>query len=57
MADGKIRTCMQILHQLGDPCNSDSLSSSLLRMARKGEFRIVEGFGPRGGKGYRKVIS
>jgi hypothetical protein len=55
MADGETRTCMQILHQLGDPCHSDSLSSSLLAMERKGEFEIIEGFGPLGGNGYRKI--
>lgn len=54
LSDGKARTCMQILHSLGDPCNSDSLSSSLLKMGRKGELEMIPNFGPRGGRGYRK---
>lgn len=44
---------MQILHELGDPCNSDSLSSSLLQMGRKGELKMIDDFGPRGGRGYK----
>ena len=53
LQDGKTRTCMQILHQLDDLTSSDSLSSSLLQMARKGELETADRFGPRGGRGYR----
>ena len=55
LSDGKMRTCMQILHELGDPCKSDSLSSTLLKMGRKGELEMRENFGPRGGRGYKKT--
>lgn len=53
LSDGKTRTCMEILHQLGDFTSSDSLSSSLLQMVKKGELEAVPKFGPRGGRGYR----
>lgn len=54
LKDGQTRTCMMILHELGDPCSSDSLSSSLLKMGRKGELEMIPNFGPLGGRGYKK---
>lgn len=54
LSDGKIRTTAQIIKELPGSCSSDSLSPSLMRMAKKGELEIVERFGPRGGRGFKK---